>query len=147
MASGTTVKIDGLDELLADIEKMSNTVMPAMQAASEKGAQAVLFRARANLEFFNIFGSGQLSRSMKVTGGVITPNGSFVIHYVTWGNDVRDYAMPLELGHFLRHTKKGPIIGKVAPHPFLRPAADESKRNIRKWMVEAINKEIEKLGD
>lgn len=140
-----TVKIDGLDRLVSALDKMGDTIMPAMSDAAWQGAQAVLDRARANLASFH--GNGDLSRSLHVSRGKLKRGTYFVACYVTWNDDVRDYAAPLELGHYIRLTNRGPVVGRVPQHPFLRPAADKSKRDIANWMIDAINKEIEKLGD
>ena len=52
--------------------------------------------------------------------------------------------MPLELGHKL--VKNGQVVGDVNEHPFLRPAADESKDDVVNAIADAMNKALEQMG-
>ena len=142
MSKSRTTRIDGLDKLTKDLEKFAKEAVPPLGRVAHHGAESIRIRAKAKVN--NV--SGDLARSLRVKDSKLSSNKLYVGSYVTWGDDVRDYAAPLELGHNVKNVKDGPVIGHVKARPFLRPAADESKRNIKKWMIEAINKQIEKLG-
>lgn len=51
------------------------------------------------------------------------------------------YALFVEFGHALvRGTRK--VIGNVPPHPFMRPAFDESKRNVRQTILLSLKRRL-----
>jgi len=55
------------------------------------------------------------------------------------------YALFVEFGHALvRGTRKATrkVIGNVPPHPFMRPAFDESKRNVRQTILLSLKRRL-----
>jgi HK97 gp10 family phage protein len=67
--------------------------------------------------------------------------------YVTYSNKGGvNYGHLVELGHKLRRTEGGPVVGKVQQKPFLRPAADTSKEQVYNILVDAMNKGLEEFG-
>jgi hypothetical protein len=143
MSKARITRIDGLDDLVRDLERFTTKVMPELAKTSHASAEAMLTNARLRIRNK----SGDLYRSLRTKDSALKQGRFFVSSFVTWGDDVREYAAPLELGHKIRNVKDGPVLGHVEQRPFLRPAADSQKRNIRKWMIETLNREIEKLGD
>lgn len=138
-----TTRIDGLDRLVKDMERFGKEAMPELQKTAHMAAEKILIDARSRINNK----TGKLYRSLRVVDRPLVGDKFVVSSHVTWGDDVRDYAAPLELGHKIRNVKNGPILGQVKQHPFLRPAADANKRDYKNSMVEAINREIAKLGD
>lgn len=132
--------LEGLDELIADFMKIGETAMPKLNTAVTDAGNVVLEKAKSKVSVR----TGKLRESLKLKKGVTKGYKAYTT--VTWGNDVREYAAPLELGHAIKFQKDGKVMGHVAPRPFLRPAADESEQQVTDVIVDGINKALEEMG-
>jgi len=154
-----SASIEGLDKLVRDLQKFGDQSMPAINAASVRGAQVVLDKAIARAPVGSNFTRGagddithepgNLKRSLKLKKTRLKSGAVVTYTQVTCkgnkGESDAWYGAQVELGHKLVvHGKKA---GSVEAKPFLRPAADESKDQILDIMIGTMNKELERLGD
>ncbi len=135
-------KIVGLDELVKALDEFGGFAMPVLQKRSTQAADVVLQRARQKVPQK----SRALHNSLLVKEKPLERGKYRVLAYVTWGDDVREYAAPLELGHNVRFGKDAPVVGYAQPRPFLRPAADESKKDIKRAVIDAVNEALVEIG-
>jgi len=142
MAKKASVKIEGLDELVKAFANFGGEAMESIAPAINEAGELVLARTKELVPEK----SGQLKRSLYLK--IYTPSKTAYKLYniVTWGDDVRDYAMPLELGHNVKFGKDAPIVGRAPARPFMRPAADKSKREVVEIVTDAMNEAIDKIG-
>jgi HK97 gp10 family phage protein len=131
--------VDGLDDLIRDLGKFSEDALPALKVASDQAGQLVLARAIARAPER----TGNLKRNLKLATFAIKKGKVMTYCNVTVSAKAK-YYIPLELGHDIRRNKKK--VGTVAARPFLRPAADESRAEVVSILVDAMNKELERLG-
>jgi len=142
MADGFEIKLEGLDELIEAFAKLPDEAAEMIKPAVEQAGKLVLEKAKEKVPV----DSGKLRDSLRLKKARQRPDSSGVIHYITWGPNVREYAAPLELGHAIRFKKGGPTHGRVAPRPYLRPAADESKEQVLDIVAKAMNRAIDEMG-
>lgn len=133
--------VEGLDELLRDVARFEAEALPAIVPAVKDAGDLLLGETRRELADVTTERSGDLRRSL-YTKEVVS-EGASAISYLTWGDDVREYAAPLELGHALRRVKKGPEIGRAEAHPYLRPAADKNRKKVINIVRGGMNKALE----
>lgn len=144
----------GLDELLRDLADYADNAMPDMLNASERAAVVVRDRAKAKApvlheaKTYNKAGQsivvppGHLRDSLKVVKPRTRKGVYVAISRVTFGKEAA-YAVPVELGHKLK--AHGKFTGhSVEERPFMRPAADESKKDVIDMMIDDLNKTIDK---
>lgn len=132
-------KISGLEELLKAFKDLPDDAIKNLEPAADQAGDLLLTRAKQKVPVE----SGKLKSSLCMKKPT---TGRFMVsRVITWGDDVREYAAPVELGHklvlFGRSTDK-----RVKERPFLRPAADESKNEVFKIMKQAIAKTIDEMG-
>jgi len=145
MSSGfdpNTISVDGLDELMAAFRDLPVEIQAKLDPAVTTAGNYVIAKARVNLNRMN--GVGGIGHSLYVKRS--KRQDLKLIGYITHHSDVSDYAAPLELGHLLRRTKGGYAYGSVAPRPWLRPAADESRETVQQFMVYGINQVLDEMG-
>ena len=135
-------KIEGFDELIKALAVFGDEAMPILQKHSGVAADVVLQRAKALVPFE----TGALRDSLHVKSKDPKRGVYRVNSWITWGDDVRAYAAPLELGHKVKFGKDAPVIGYAKPRPYLRPAADKSKKEVVAVMMDGVNEALEKMG-
>jgi HK97 gp10 family phage protein len=144
------VEVEGLDELIRDLAKFGDAAMPALKQAQERAAQVVLAKAKAKAPVSETatggHAPGTLRDSLKIVRANLKPGTYVTFSKIAIGKGAA-YGVPVELGHELRRVVGGRSFGHVAARPFLRPAADESKNEVINIMAEAMNRELERLGD
>ena len=133
--------IEGLDELISACTALPAEQQAKMQPIIDQTGDILHEESKKKVsQKFSKAGTLRNSLFLKrqTKNGVIT-------NVLTWGDDVRKYAAPLELGHGLvfmgRRTNK-----YVQPHPFLRPAADENKEKIFGMIIDGMNKTLDEMG-
>ncbi len=133
-------EVVGLKELIADLNRYPQGARRILRGEVDKGGEVLLRKTKEKVPVR----SGNLKNSLHIKRHLRTKGK--VINTLTWGDDVRAYAAPLELGHSL--FMFGEYTGlRVTPRPFLRPAADEVAPQIEKLLVAAIDRSLEWLGD
>lgn len=145
MARTVKVEVDGLDELVDAFLKLGDEAMPKLKRAADAAGAVVLAKAKEKAPV-NL---GTLQKSLRLKKKTWRKGQLVTYSSVTWGNDVREYAAPLELGHkFYFKDSSGRVIrrGEVAPRPYLRPAADESKDQVFRIITGAMNEAIDAMG-
>lgn len=141
--------IDGLDKLLADLQKMSEAAMPDLIKLVHSSAQITLDKAIALAPVYSgtapskVSHAGTLKRSLKLTKPRNKKGLLKAVSKISFITPDAAYAVPLELGHNIV-DKKGVARGSAAPHPFLRPAADQTGAAVIARMAEGMGKIIEK---
>lgn len=51
----------------------------------------------------------------------------------------------VEYGHDIKFTRRGPVVGKAQPHPFITPTVKREAQNAMAFFVEGIKKAIYKM--
>ena len=135
-------QIIGLDKLVLDLSKFGMEALKEIKPDVDKGGDILLNKAKekAPVRLETLRNSLRLKRSTSAKKFTYT-------NTLTWGDDVRAYAAPVELGHglvmFGKRTNKF-----VAARPFLRPAADESREQILTTVIAGMDRALKKkLGD
>ena len=126
------VKVDGLEELVKVFEKMPEVAQEALDSASKEAANVVLQSAKRNCPVK----SGKLRDSLDIKAEKTSKptKRSYQVYSKGVSQGGVRYAFAVEAG-----TSKAPA------KPFLRPALDENKENIKKTISEKIIEEIDKL--
>jgi len=131
-------EIVGLDEIINDLNSFGLAGQKEVKPYVDKAGDILLNKTREKVPVNTgaLKSSLFLKRSMSKKG--------FIRNILTWGNDVRAYAAPLELGHELVYMGH-PTNKFVKAKPFLRPAADESKEKVYQTITNGINKALDTL--
>lgn len=155
------VKIAGLEQVLANIDEFRSEMGTAaiksgtraaakVYAEAERAKAPVLDHKTAHSTSLN---PGELREDIRITP-VRQDEAGFVHTYVGPGNRTHHVAGWVEWGHRLvrggysrvlaNGKKRGPgkEVGRVPPHPFLRPAYDESQNEAINAFVEAAAKRL-----
>ncbi len=135
------IKVEGIEEAVAALRKVGDALAPQrIQECLLVGAQIIQTRAR---QLINI-GPGVDS-----TG---TPR-EHLRDAVIAGVSLKraPHAHLVELGHVLwklgkRRLGTGYQVGTVPPHPFLRPALDQSRRDIPILVGDMIKRTLQSFG-
>jgi hypothetical protein len=136
------VVIDGLDDIIRDIDKFGEKAMSMIDPIVAEGGNILLQATKDKVHVGNYPGGGALEKSLNVKKQ--KSKQKRIVYNITWGKDVQAYAAPLELGHglvFMGH----PTNKRVPAYPYLRPAADENKEKIYKMLFAGLNKALETL--
>jgi HK97 gp10 family phage protein len=138
-------EIEGMEELINAFAALGDAAMPGLKKASDVAGAFVLERTKEKVpvRIATLKNSLYLKKRSWRKGQGVT------FSTITWGDDVREYAAPVELGHkYKLTTKDGRVIssGEVPPRPFLRPAADESKEKVLSIITDAMNDAIDRMG-
>ena len=138
------VRIEGLDELIKATREIADQAMPGLDLKSREAAERVLLRAQKLAPVK----TGLLRASLKVKKMNMSKHEHAVGYKVTFGTGTA-YGVPVELGHRLvfkgRHAKKASK-QRVKPRPFLRPAADQLKDEVKRMLAKQMDLELKKWG-
>lgn len=132
--------IIGLDELLKDFAQFGKDGLEKLKPHVDRAGDIVLNKAQEKAPVR----SGDLRNSLYLKQQRASDKPIYQ-KTLTWKTKVRDYAAPVELGHSIKFQKDGKVYGHVPAQPFLRPAADESKEQVVKTIVNGIDRELQKL--
>lgn len=135
-----SMKVEGLEDLVERLKTFGDDAMPYIKEMSDEAGKVVRDKARALAPV----DTGNLKKHIR-QGKYKLKYGKYVYaSRVTVGKGAA-YYIPLELGHnlvyFGRQTNT-----HVAPRPFLRPAADQSKAQVESFFAHELNKALDKLG-
>ena len=132
--------IIGLDELLRDFAQFGKDGLENIKPDINRAADVVLNKAKekAPVKSGDLRDNLYLKEQRKSEKPIYQKT-------LTWRSKVRPYAAPVELGHAIKFSKGGKVMGHVPAQPFLRPAADESKEQVVKEIVGGIDRELQKL--
>jgi len=135
----TTIKIEGLEELIRATARIGQQAMPIIKIESDKAGKVILEAAKQNVSVK----SGALQKNLKQSKRKIKAGKLSTFNYV--GFDKKHaYGVPLELGH--RLIIKGTPAGAVTERPFLRPAADANKTMTTDAITAGMDKALNELG-
>lgn len=135
-------EIEGLDELIKAFSELGDGHILKLRDATIEAATIVKDRAKTKINSK----SGDLASSLKVTKPSKKSKSEFKIVAKVGFSKKAMHGVPLELGHrlyFMGHKTNS----DVAPHPFLRPAADECKDETASLIADAMNKALKEWGD
>ena len=136
-----SASIEGLDELIEAFMKLPEDAMKYVKAGSDKAGNVVLAKAQAKvpIKTRNLKGKLKLGKAKK------SDKYPYRVFSKVTAAKGAAYMTPLELGHhlvFMGHDTDTDI----APRPFLRPAADESKDEVVSIITESLNKALDEMG-
>ena len=134
--------IEGLDELIKDFAELGEDAIYRLSEPSVDAANIVLAKAMQKTNDI----TGDLDRALKVTKPGNKKGRAYRIFAKVGFTKKGMHGVPLELGHRLYFMGKK-TNSDVAPRPFLRPAADESKDEVANIMAAAMNEIIKEFGD
>jgi hypothetical protein len=130
-------KVEGMDEFAKALARMQSKMRPMVKAGVDDAGDLLLAETKRKVPAK----SGKLKNSLFLKR---TDTSSEINNVLTWGDDVRKYAAPVELGHGL--VAWGHKTGQtVQAKPFLRPAADEKQDEIFKTITNAVDKALEEF--
>ena len=126
------IKIDGLNEVAKLFEKMPTSAEAILDEASKVAAKDVLESAKQKCPVK----TGKLRDSLDIKAEKVTKKTkrSYQVYSKGVSKGGVRYAFAVESG-----------TSKMPAKPFLRPALDENKENIKKTISEKIIEEIDKL--
>lgn len=132
-------RVEGLKELVKAFDDFPDIAREEMQTKVDEAGEFLLQKTKEKVPVR----SGALRDSLHLK----KPRSKkwVMVNILTWGNDVREYAAPVELGHRLVYFGKR-TLRSVAPRPFLRPAVDENREKIFDIITSGIDKALAKLG-
>lgn len=133
-------RIEGLDELIRDLRKFPDEAKVKLQPKVNKGGDILLNKTREKVPK----NTGALAESLYVKQN--NRKKYFIGNTLTWGDDVRDYAAAVELGHGLKMYGQDTGV-YIHEQPFLRPAADESADEVFKLLIDGMDEALSGLGD
>ena len=130
--------------MIQEFAALGDEAIPDLQAASDIAGKYILAKAKSTSAFVDK--TGNLRSSIRFSKTKRTPRKSYnVIGKIYTLPKVGPHAHLVEFGHKI--VRNGQVFGKVKPHPFLRPAADESKEEVLNIITTAMNETIKKMGD
>lgn len=133
-------KIEGLDELINALATFGDDAKREIAPTVDSVSVDVLTSVKSKVNNK----TGQLSNSLHIKKEK-SKSKYRLVNYVTWGDDVREYAAALELGHHLVFFGKD-TTKRVQPHSFMRAGADAVADAVVKKMVVAMDDALNKLG-
>jgi HK97 gp10 family phage protein len=132
-------EIDGLKELVAAFEKLGPDALKQIKPDVKKAGNILLDAIKQEVPVR----TGKLKNSLHAKEP--RKSNETISTTITWGDDVRDYAAPVELGHRLVYFGKK-TWKSVAAKPFLRPGADKSKEKVFKTIGDGLSRTIDNMG-
>lgn len=139
---GNQVEITGLEELIKAFMELPKDSLVYLKEGANEAAAVVLDKAKSKAPVR----SGKLRDKLKIGNARLSNKYPYrVFAKVTAAKGV-GYYVPLELGHNIKFSQKGNVVGHVDERPYLRPAADESREEARAMMIGAMNKALENMG-
>ena len=136
----SVIHIEGLEEFIDDLNKYGERAVELMRPYVDKGGDTLLAKTKLKVPVR----LGTLKRSLYLKRP--RPKKLLVKNTLTWGDDVRAYAAPVELGHQLIYFGKRTNT-YIAPQPYLRPGADESADSVLKTMIKGVDITLKSLSD
>jgi HK97 gp10 family phage protein len=131
-------EIEGIDQIVYDLNVFGERGIIEVEPYVDKAGDILLNKTREKVPI----NTGALKKSLFLKRTRTRKVGYKNI--LTWGDDVRAYAAPLEFGHGLVYMGH-PTLKFVKAKPFLRPAADESKEKVYQTITNGINKALDTL--
>lgn len=144
--------VEGLDALMKAFEKLGADAIKGVEEAATGSAEVIRSRAvalapgptgRKSGKWAHA--PGNLKNKIKAKSPSKSRKNKLKITASVSFSTGGAYGVPVELGH--KVVKNGKVIGEAAPHPFLRPAADENRGTVEKNVTDAINATLEDWGD
>jgi len=141
MARGTVrLRIKGGDELARRLEALGDKAGQIIEPAAMAGAEVIREAASENASK-GTYATGKLARHIVAKVEDVERMSATI----AVGPDKEGYYAPwVEFGHALvrgkRKEKK--VVGRVPPHPFLRPALDENRKQAREAVANEIKRRL-----
>lgn len=135
-------EIDGLDQLITQFASLGSDVLQKLETPTIKCAEIIAQKAKnkASVLTGNLKANIKIKkprRSKKISTSIFSSVGFYEKGF---------YGMHVELGHALPPTAAGSALRRVPEHPFLRPAADESKEECANILTNAMNQIIKEYS-
>jgi len=144
--------VEGLDALMKAFEKLGADAIKGVEDASTESAEIIKTRAvalapgptgRKSGKWAHA--PGNLKNKIKAKAPAKGRKNKLKVTASVSFSPGAAYGVPVELGH--KVVRNGRVVGEAAPHPFLRPAADENRGTVEKNVADAINESLEDWGD
>ena len=145
MSSKNYFTVENLDQLKKALDRMKSEGSTIIQEAVDKASDDLLDKVRSRVPQ-KWSKAEQLKKSLYTRRSKEKTEG-YIASIITWGDDVRDHAAPLELGHAQAFAYGHPTDNYIQPHPFMRSAFDENADRIYDFIVDRMNKALETFGD
>lgn len=123
------LKVEGVPQILKALEKADKDMQNELHNIVSEAVEIVFRKADATVPIK----SGKTRASLKIETG-FNKNGIFYANVVVGGGEAF-YVSFYELGN-----------SRQPPRPFMRPALDKSKSEIRAYMIKRIQEVIAKQG-
>jgi HK97 gp10 family phage protein len=143
MASNNYFTVENLDQLKKAVDKLKADGMTVMQETVDSAAEDLLEKVRNKVP-------NKWSKAGKLKSSLYTKRSNEdgkIANIITWGDDVRNYAAPLELGHMQVAAYGHPTQNPIQPYPFMRSAFDENEDRIYDFIVDRMNKILDDFGE
>lgn len=131
-------EIEGLNQLLAKLQKLPVDVEAAMTKALKDGSKTIVKAAQAQVPV----DTGNLKKHIRAVNNKTPDDGADIEIDVGVGKGAF-YWRFIEFGHNVGKKNKH----KVEAHPFLRPAFDNHHQDIGDSIKNALQKAINKAGN
>jgi FAD/FMN-containing dehydrogenase len=145
MSSKNYFTVENLDQLGKAIDRMKAEGFTVIRESVDKASKDLLQKVKDKVPH-KWSKAGQLKNSLYTIKSNEKTDG-YIANIITWGDDVRDYAAPLELGHAQALAYGHPTDNYIQPNPFMRSAFDENADRIYDFIVDRMNKALETFGD
>jgi HK97 gp10 family phage protein len=134
----TTTKIEGMDELIKQLEALPVELQQKVERNALRPAAKML---KESAESKTPVRTGKLKSAFRMT--IRSIKGALTAEIVNKSN----YAHLIEFGHIMRsHLPKKKIIRVVAARPFMRPALSENSETLISKSRETFIKQLAKIG-
>jgi len=142
--ANTKTEIIGIDELFTAFAKLGTVAIQDLAEPATKSAWIICNKAKQKVGFDDSSEDVHIrdELTVKKPTTAATANAYKVITMVTTGKAY--HAIPVELGH--RIIRNGAVVGTVKAHPFIRPAADESREEVADIITDAMNTILDNMG-
>lgn len=141
----TTFRIEGDKELIEKIQAIAGSVIGKhLEEAALKGAEIIRDEAVRRAP------RGATGKLKDNIVAEVAANKQNIVEVHIGPNKEAWYGHLVEFGHALvKGSKKATrkVIGHVPPHPFLRPAFDEKKREAEKAVEEELRRRILEVAE
>lgn len=150
MSDSFEFKIDGLDDLVRDLQAFGDAGIRRLKPALKDATEIIAATARMKAPVGTRTEEAALKKGgIKLKNGIVVKvsnyrKGSYKVSGYIGLAPGAAHGVPVELGHRLVYFGRK-TLRHVAERPFLRPAADESKNAVATIMTEAINQALEEL--
>lgn len=131
------VKVEGLDVLVKQITDLPDKAMPILDEATDSATRVVHYLINAETPE----DTGELATTIKKYKARRGKNNKY---RTTGAVEVGGQGAHVELGHDI--IRNGSTIGTVEQKPFMRPAADRSKKDVKNYIQDAMNDVLKKYG-